>query len=229
MLLFVVICWKLRARNDFDDDARVLIAEWRRIALWLGAMFGLSGLVYGLLFSDHRIWYCAQPGLGFFIVFFGGATLAWRSRGFSRRATLSCGATVVGAAMLLCANFAREVPEIYPFQAGTWRSLAQLDETLPPQARIGCFNAGVPAYFGTHAIINLDGLMNNRVTPYWQAHRFDRYLQDARIDYIIDQEGSLGRAAAFSSAPLPLVPLRSVGLTRSGSPRRVLWRVKRGL
>lgn len=90
---------------------------------------------------------------------------------------------------------------------------------------MGCFNAGIPAYFGHRLVINLDGLVNHAVHPYWRQHRFERYLADEGIAYIADEEESLKFAAQFASAPICVTPVASTTLT--GWPgRRFLWRVE---
>jgi hypothetical protein len=107
-------------------------------------------------------------------------------------------------------------------QPGAYESIAWLEQRVPASARIGVFNAGVPAYFSNLKIINLDGLMNNTVADRWRAHRFGNYLDEERIDYIADLEVSLDRARKFSAAPLPL---RKEAY--HAPSWRTLWRVQR--
>jgi hypothetical protein len=114
------------------------------------------------------------------------------------------------------------VPAVYRLQPGAYESVVWLEKRVPPSARIGVFNAGVPAYFSDLKIINLDGLMNNAVADRWRAHRFGEYLQEARIDYIADLEVSLDRARKFSAAPLPLHKE-----AYHAPSWRILWRVQR--
>jgi hypothetical protein len=226
IVLFVLITVGVRTLrpmktpNDVSDRPVTL---WCQMAAWLLPMLLLSGSVYGLLFADHRAWYWGQPGLIFFVLFYGGAALCLRRAQWaqSSRAVSAVGFGVLAYALVLCALFSRDVPAVYRLQPGAYESVEWLEKRVSPSARIGVFNAGVPAYFSNLKIINLDGLMNNTVADRWRAHRFGAYLQEAQIDYIADLEVSLDRARKFSDAPLPL---RKEAY--HAPSWRILWRVE---
>ena len=93
---------------------------------------------------------------------------------------------------------------------------------------MGCFNAGIPAYFGSRTVVNLDGLMNHAVIPYWRGHRFLDYLRDAHLAWIAGEEGAFGRAINFSAAARPMVavPVATAPLTGWPTPWRVLWKME---
>jgi hypothetical protein len=224
IVLFVLVALGVRTLHKAEDSDRSDdTALWCRMAAWLLPMLLISGSVYGLLFADHRAWYWGQPGLIFFILFYGGAALCLRRAQWAQSsgATIAVGFGVLAYAFLLCFLFSRDVPAVYRLQPGAYESVAWLEKRVPPSARIGVFNAGVPAYFSNLKIINLDGLMNNAVADRWRAHRFGEYLREARIDYIADLEVSLDRARKFSDAPLPL---RKEAY--HAASWRTLWRVE---
>ena len=86
----------------------------------------------------------------------------------------------------------------WAWQRDVYTAIEPVDRALPAGARVGCFNAGIPGYFSRRQIINLDGLVNNAVVPYWQARRFEQYLSDAHIGFIYDEKLSMARARQFS-------------------------------
>jgi hypothetical protein len=241
IVLFVLIALAVRTLRDKEtssggNDAAHDVAQdtasvsdttsatlWCQMAAWLLPMLLLSGSVYGLLFADHRAWYWGQPGVIFFVLFYGGAALCLRRAHWTQspRARSAVGFGVLAYALVLCFSFSRAVPAVYRLQPGAYESVAWLEQRVPPTARIGVFNAGVPAYFSHLKIINLDGLMNNTVADRWRAHHFGDYLHEARIDYIADLEVSLERARKFSDAPLPLHKV-----AYHAPSWRTLWRVE---
>ena len=102
----------------------------------------------------------------------------------------------------------------------------EFDRLVPPGEAIGSFNAGIPGYFSSHPIVNLDGLMNNTVYPYYVRRRFDDYLRDARIGYVADENDSLTRGLDFAAQPPKFDVMSQADLPGWGSGRRFLWRVE---
>jgi hypothetical protein len=81
-----------------------------------------------------------------------------------------------------------------------------------PAGRIGAWNTGIISAFSTKDVINIDGLVNNAVTPYILGDRLHCYFLDAPIDYVFDWETMLddryARMGGYSSGLLKraLVP-----------------------
>ena len=205
-----------------DPSARSLVD----LSLWLLSFLAVTALFYGLLMGDIQIWYMMAPCL---ILFF--LTLAW---GFwlvshsARRPDLGTARFRAAVCLLPFAfslHFLLRPKVSYPWQRDVYVSQPKFEAMIPPQARIGCFNAGIPAYFSDRTVINLDGLVNNSVYPYWKSHTFDHYLADQHIDYIIDETDSVARAQAFSSAQIRLLPIASGPLRGWMHPTRWLWHV----
>jgi hypothetical protein len=195
--------------------------------LWLFAATLLTGCVYGFFYADRQPWYRAQPAL---ILFYLGFLWAVRSAARSSRqpssaAEIRRGVAFVALALLLCARLYLWPPVLSPWQRDVYVSQRRFQSLVPPEDRIGCFNAGIPAYFTDRTVINLDGLANNTLYPYFRARRFDRYLQEHHIAYIADEEASLERASRFARRPLPIRPLLSMPLTGWDTDRRWLWKV----
>jgi hypothetical protein len=197
-------------------------ARLRFLLAWLGGATLLMLAAYGLVLSldELQIWYTAVPGLTFWLAMIGsGAVLG---RPFSSAVAATAGAVTLALGVLLW-----DRPNIvYPWQRDVLRSLRVFETQIPVDARVGCFNAGVPAYFGHRLVINLDGLVNHAVHPYWREHRFQRYLQDAGIGYIADEEDALNLASHFSDGGMRLAPVAATTLTGWPRGRRILWRVQ---
>ena len=204
---------------------RVHGASVRRLRRLLGVL-GLGVLLvfiaYGWGAADLQSWYLGLPGLVVFLAAMASlARLAGRgARGFG------LGIAVAAIAVVLGLRFwsAPFVP--FPWQRDVLASLPAFEARVPAGARMGAFNAGIPAFFGSRAVVNLDGLVNHAVLPYWRERRFPDYVRDAHIAYVVDEEGALGRARLFSPRDLPLREVGSVTLTGWTTGRRVLWKVE---
>ena len=208
-----------------DPQARSLVD----LSLWLLSFLAATALFYGLFVSDIQIWYMVGPCLIFFFL-----TVAWGHWLIShsaRRPVLDAPRFQAAICLLPLAfalHFLLRPPVTYPWQRDAYISQPKFEAMIPPQAQIGCFNAGIPAYFSDRTVVNLDGLVNNSVYPYWKSHTFDHYLADQHIDYIMDETDAVTRGQAFSSAPLRLLPLASAPLRGWMHPTRWLWRVGAG-
>jgi hypothetical protein len=136
-----------------------------------------------------------------------------------------CATAAVGGAAVACAAVSLWLPALWSWQRDVYTSQQKFEKQIPPTARIGCFNAGIPAYFSNRPIVNLDGLVNNQVAAYWKNGNFERFLIDYKIDYIMDEEQTLAKAQKFSSQKLRLQPLNSAPLTNWPTEKRYLWKV----
>jgi hypothetical protein len=209
--------------------ARRPLADLPRIAgsAWLLGSTLLTGAVYGLFYWDVPLWYRAQPALVLFVLAF-----VWIAAPGASGRRWGAGFSAGVALLLLALSFAGDVgldqqPFIpYPWQRDFYSSEADFEQRVPPQEAIGCFNAGIPAFFGHRRIVNLDGLVNTSVVPYFRARALDRYLADEKIHYLADDDLALARATPFIGRPLRLQPLASVPLHGWFVARRWLWRVE---
>jgi hypothetical protein len=61
--------------------------------------------------------------------------------------------------------------------------------------------------------------------PYWKAHRFSQYLEDAHVHYLADEVDAINRGEAFSAIPYKLMPMKSVALHFWKHPTRTLCQV----
>lgn len=92
-------------------------------------------------------------------------------------------------ALLLCSwiwigykeAFVRYANQEEFIQAATW-----MNRELPLGSRIGVFNSGIQAFLSRHQVINLDGLVNNRVYPYLKQRNLLAYIHEQDIGYVSD-------------------------------------------
>jgi hypothetical protein len=193
-------------------------------ALILVAGTLLTGSIYGLFFTDRKDWYTGQPGLILYVVLFGVVVIGvleksdrWRARAAAvggGSVALFAGTTVM---VIVTANW-------YPWQLDVFESQPVFERLVPAGLDIGCFNAGIPAYFSDRHIVNVDGLVNNAIHSYYARDELDQYFRDAHIDYIADEDLSLKRAMLFVKKPMPMDVLATAPLTWWQGDRH-LWRL----
>ncbi|HKQ98140.1 MAG TPA: hypothetical protein VJV75_09720 [Candidatus Polarisedimenticolia bacterium] len=117
----------------------------------------------------------------------------------------------------------------YRLRAAMW-----LREQTPEDARIGSWNAGLLGYFSHRAVVNLDGLVNDRryLEEVIVGRNLDGYLRREGIIYLADQscgkEPSLGhylsRTGSERLEPDFTVEAVFAERTPDGCPGYVIWR-----
>jgi len=120
----------------------------------------------------------------------------------------------------------RRMPFEYPWQRDVLASQRAFDAQVPPNARIGCFNAGIPAYFGAHTVVNLDGLVNHDLVEVYRRRELDRWLAGEKIEFVADEPMALGRAQKLTKNPIRLTTVTTSPLHGWATPTRFLWRVE---
>lgn len=195
---------------------------------WLMGITVLTAAVYGLFYWEIPLWYRAQPALLIFVISYvwtlrAGAFLA--DRPWGRLAAVSVPAVLLAFSLIGAISFHRHPPVTYPWQPGFYSSQAAFERLVPPGQAIGCFNAGIPAFFGRRRIVNLDGLVNSSVVPYYRNHDLGGYLDAEGLRYVADDTTTVRRAAELLAGPLRLRELACVPLS-SFADRRCLWRVE---
>ncbi len=189
----------------------------------------LTGAVYALWYTDHQLWYLAQPGFSLYIIAacWIGISIQRLTIFQNRLLGILSSSTIFLIAFLASLSFRKDMPAIYPWQRDVYTSQIRFEKLIPPSARIGCFNyCGIAAFFSDRTVINLDGLVNSNIQPYYCKHTVEKYLRDYHIAYIADEEASIRRVQRFTSAPLNLIPLDSAPLAGVTMDRRWLWRVQ---
>ncbi len=216
--------WRLARLPQAPSAAQSPAALWQWLLLWLGSALLLSGLAYGALMDDPQFWYLAEPSLVLFLLPTSLFVLLLR-RLAPRRAQAFAGALLMAGAFLLCAGHRLRMAAPYPWQRDVFLSQPRVERLVPAQARIGCFDAGIPAYFSARTVVNLDGLVNHAAVSYWKSRTLDRYLAAQHIQYIANEPGTLHHALRFMQSPPVLVPVAQFPLRGWATGARVLWRV----
>jgi len=195
-----------------------------QITLWLGATYLLSGLVYGTLLDDPQFWHLSVPSLILFLLLASWGAQLTRQR-LALRAQMRLGAVVFVAALGLCLVSWERMQPAYPWQRDVYTYQPRFETLVPATAEIGCFDAGIPAYFSPRRIINLDGLVNHTAVSYWKAGTLDRYVAARGIRYIANDPGTVAHAQKFTISPIPLTLMATSPLTKWYTPERCLWKV----
>jgi hypothetical protein len=189
-----------------------------------------AGTVYAAYFADTQCWYLALPYLEMYlaIVILGGTL--WQAAVADDRLKRWSSRVLVVAAVFTVVGLVRYGLTLekgfWAWQRDVYAGIEPVDRLTPPGARIGCFNAGIPGYYSHRRIINLDGLVNNAIVPYWRTKTFNRYLVDAHISAIYDENLSLSRAKQFSGAFPNLAIVSQHPLTNCIVDTRYLWTLK---
>jgi hypothetical protein len=187
-------------------------------------------VIYGLTLVDRMLWWMGSPWLAMFLTATLGMVWLCRSVPALRRRQWMVRGAMVAVSMIFAIALARSQNTLrpYPFQVDVWRSQAIIERSIPLDQRIGCFNSGIPMYFGTGRIVALDGLVSHDALGYWADHRFDDYLRAARVRFIADDAPPLERALRFSRTPpsVRFEELRTFPLRGAPSGERILWSVE---
>jgi hypothetical protein len=188
----------------------------------------VSTLVYGLLMVDRQVWWLALPCLTFFLVSFSSFPAVLDALPAARVVHPWARMGVVLLSVALIARWHIKDYKPYPWQPDVMRSQLALADYVPEDERIGVFNAGIPAFFGRHPVVALDGLVNTEARRCWEARRVDAYVAWLGLRYVVDEELALARAQRFSGRPIPIEEVTTFELSSWPSGRRVLWRVSTG-
>ena len=82
----------------------------------------------------------------------------------------------------------------FPHQARGYHIAHWLNQHTEADAVVGAWNSGVIGYFSDRPVVNLDGVVNNKVYHYKVAHEVAgieglmNYIRAENIDYLTDYE-----------------------------------------
>jgi hypothetical protein len=207
----------VEARTEGGSPVRALRAVIASvISFWLA---------YGFMLTAPQLWWLTLPCLSLvLLIFIIGPALfeRWRvppaSQAWAQSALIA--ASLAAFVALRWPTAAR-----YPWQADVRRSQAAVEALVPPSARIGSFNAGIPMFFGSAPVVALDGLVNHDARVAWGGRRFDEFLRRANVAYIADEQAALDHGLQFMQRRPHLERLASYPLTGWPTGERVLWRL----
>lgn len=178
-------------------------------------------LISGSILTERQVWWLTLPALTGFVALF--AVLATVAPGRAGGSLLHVAVVLVGVALFSHAQW-RSTP-LYPWQPDVPLGQSEFDRVVPRGARVGCFNAGIPLFFGTSTIVALDGIVSHDARLAWSAHRVDDFITAAHVDYIADEQRSLNMALLFTRKRPDLRPVASHVLTGWPTGARRLWKL----
>jgi len=227
-LVLFAATWAYIMRSPVDVR-RAVARVFPSVAYPLLHLF-VAGVIYSSCFSDVQRWYLALPYLeGYLVLSILGGTI-YRAVSADERTRHWPVKALAVAVVFTTVGLVRYVQTwqqgYWAWQRDVYASTERIDRLVPEHVRIGAFNAGIPGYFSRRRIINLDGLVNDAVVPYWQAKRFDQYLTDANIGVIYDEELSMARARQFSQGCPRLEAIARCPLTNYIVSTRFVWELK---
>ncbi len=221
-ILVVVAAGFVSSRRRSDDGAL------RRTTAWLAATALTLGFVSGAALTDQMVWYFGPPGLALFLVVaLFTARLLGRVAALGRPALHAAGgAALVVGAIFLFSRYRERMPFEYPWQRDVLASHREFEKLVPKGEHIGCFNAGIPGYFGERRVVNLDGLVNHELVAVYRRRELMYWISAEDLRWIADEPLALGRAQKLTQLPIRLTEVSSAPLRGWMSPRRYLWKVE---
>ena len=177
------------------DVARRLVTLLAQNAYLL---VGLAGwfIVHDAIRWISRDWYFIAPvfviwiALSFFV---SGAFTVFRNRRWLEAGVLYAGLLVwliSGPAAYTSRQLAPPSSR-YPWQAKMLEGANWIRESLPEDALVGAWNAGILGFFSERVVINLDGVVNNEILPYVRNKEICEYLNDANVEYVADFDNTI--------------------------------------
>ena len=224
LLLVAAALWRAARTLPQTDVSQTSSFPLAALTVWLGLAYLLSGFLYGILIDDSQFWHLAVPSVTLFLLLTGrGTQLAHRR--MPPAAQRHLGAALLALALGVCLWHRMQMTPPYPWQRDVYASQPRFETLVPASARIGCFDAGIPAYFSPRTIINLDGLINHTAVPYWKAGTLDRYVAAQDIQYIANEPVAVAHAQTFTKAPIPLALIATAPLRGWSAGTRCLWKI----
>jgi hypothetical protein len=200
-------------RGALARASRAVVAT--TIAIWLG---------YGLTLSEHQIWWLTLPSLAIVVLSFLALAGTINLLRLSDHSAAWCRTLILTLSLASFFSQTSTPLDLYPWQPDVKASQQSIDAIVPRNARIGCFNAGIPMFFGARRVVALDGLVNHRARILWSEHRFEEFLRESDVAYIADERRALNRALRFTRVPPTLESVAAYPLT-GWTGQRLLWRV----
>jgi len=144
---------------------------------------------YAILFWHHQPWYYLSISLLIILLlgnFFNMLLIKMKKSGVKRifMIMILLFALLFGIRFTVLYN-----SSICPWQYDMYEGAVYMKnlQSVPNDAKIGAFNAGIFAYFSDKTIINLDGVVNYGIIEYRKSGgNTIQYLRDNDIEYVID-------------------------------------------
>lgn len=184
---------------------------------WVPAAATLALLAFHVLYRWYpRAWYFVP--LAYAAALAAGPALDEAGRqlcalGEGWRRFIPCVTTLL--ALLMGLQWSRNWPVgLYPWQADFRFAADWAAGALPPGEPIGAFNAGIQGYYGTHPVVNLDGVVDAAAHEAVREGALHAYALRRGVRYLVDHRAYVeGMYAPFWGQPVgaTLEPVRVLG------------------
>ncbi|RLC48619.1 MAG: hypothetical protein DRH70_00635 [Candidatus Coatesbacteria bacterium] len=168
-----------------------------RLLLPLLAHSFFLAVFYAVWFHQFQLWYLAPASMA--AVFVCSLLFVGLAESVSEiwpRSARQVGALLKAAiAVVIIIAGVVQAPALlstglYPWQPEMLRAAEAVQRHIPPGTRLAAFNAGILGLVLGTTVVNLDGVVNNRVLPFLARRNLDQYLAMAGIGAILDYQYS---------------------------------------
>jgi hypothetical protein len=215
LLVLLAVTWRFQIWRDRTYVQPVLSLTVPTIAVWS---------IYAFTLTERQVWWLTLPALAAFLTLFLVIVALTKLGPAGGESWLQV--TIVVVALVWFSSWQGHGVILYPWQPDVADSQTYFVRQVPPDARIGCFNAGIPLYYGHGRVIALDGIVSHEARLAWQARRFDWFVREKHIQFIADEQRAMNMAIRFNDSSLTLTPVASHPLAGWPSGRRILWSVR---
>jgi len=174
---------------QFLRNAGVTTIFGRMAAAAVVHLLTLSMIFGWALAHPQPRWYFASAQLSYLML--GLAALRWASDRMSKKRYQPTRAALALAVLLIAflmdaRNSGRK--DLFPHQIDFMRAARHIAKVLPPDARIGAWNAGILSYYSGREVVNLDGVVNSAIEPFARRGAVSQYVLDEKIGWLADHE-----------------------------------------
>ena len=85
----------------------------------------------------------------------------------------------------------------WPWQARMLEGANWIRESLPEDAFVGSWNAGILGFYSERVVTNLDGVVNNEILSYVRNNQVCEYLNDAKVEFVAEFDSGINAWAPF--------------------------------
>ncbi|MGQ9584203.1 MAG: hypothetical protein ACUVXG_02230 [Anaerolineae bacterium] len=199
----------------------------------VSALAALALLGFHVLYRWYpRPWYVVP--LGYSAALLAGPAVRVAGRNLlpvtSRWRSFTPG-VVAFLALVMSLQWGRNWPAgLYPWQADFRFAAQWASRSLPKGAVVGAFNAGVQGYYGTHTVVNLDGVVDPQAYQAMRQNALHAYALQREVGYLIDHRNYVEQMYApfwGQSLSETLEPMRVLGASHPRYGPLTVYRVLR--
>ncbi|MGC8838153.1 MAG: ArnT family glycosyltransferase [Anaerolineae bacterium] len=183
VLVLLLLLWAAGSRSG-AGERKGSAADLALLLPLLASALHLAFHAYGRWFL--RGWYYAPWMVGLAWAVGWAASRAGRAAPPGLRQWMWGGLAAAFLAVALGQGAGIWKQGLWPWQESVVRASLWARDHLPPGARLGAFNAGIPGYFAGFAVVNLDGVVNGEAFAAVRERRVLAYLEEAGITHLLD-------------------------------------------